>query len=86
MGHARALLLEQQEQRLLAIADSECAVCLEEYTAKAPAIRTSCCGYHFHRHCLMQCLESKGHCPICSTAKQMCKVVEQRRPTTAGGS
>ena len=77
------ILLEQQEQRLLAIADSECAVCLEEYSSKAPAIRTSCCGYHFHRTCLLQCLESKGHCPICSTDKASCKVVEQRRQTAA---
>ena len=77
------ILLEQQEQRLLAIADSECAVCLEEYSSKTPAIRTSCCGYHFHRRCLQQCLDSKGHCPICSTAKASCKVVEQRRQTVA---
>ena len=80
------ILLEQQEQRLLAIADSECAVCLEEYTAEAPAIRTSCCGYHFHRRCLQQCLESKGHCPICSTEAAKAKVVEQRRPTRAAAS
>ena len=76
------ILLEQQEQRLLSIADSECAVCLEEYSSTSPAIRTSCCGYHFHRRCLQQCLDSKGHCPICSTTKASCKVVEQRRQTT----
>ena len=75
------MLLEQQEQRLLAIADSECAVCLEEYSPQQPAIRTSCCGYHFHRQCLQQCLASKGHCPICSTEAAKSKVVEQRRQT-----
>ena len=80
------ILLEQQEQRLLAIADSECAVCLEEYSSKTPAIRTSCCGYHFHRRCLQQCLDSKGHCPICSTTKASCKVVEQRRQTTGAAA
>tara|TARA_B110001452_G_scaffold2427_1_gene2071 strand:- start:138 stop:2777 length:2640 start_codon:yes stop_codon:yes gene_type:complete len=77
------MLLEQQEQRLLAIADSECAVCLEEYSTQQPAIRTSCCGYHFHRQCLQQCLASKGHCPICSTEAAKAKVVEQRRQTVA---
>lgn len=75
------MLLEQQEQRLLAIADSECAVCLEEYSVQQPAIRTSCCGYHFHRQCLQRCLASKGHCPICSTEASKAKVVEQRRQT-----
>ena len=38
------VLLEQQEQRMLAIANSECAICLEEYDASTPGIRTSCCG------------------------------------------
>tara|TARA_B100000513_G_scaffold186804_1_gene108818 strand:+ start:104 stop:769 length:666 start_codon:yes stop_codon:yes gene_type:complete len=72
-------LIEQQQQASLAIADSECAVCLEEYTADTPAIRTSCCGYHFHKGCLMQCVETKGQCPICSADKASCKVVEQRK-------
>jgi len=73
------VLLEQQEQRMLAIANSECAICLEEYDADRPGIRTSCCGYHFHRRCLQQCLDTAGLCPICSASKGMCKVVEQRQ-------
>jgi len=72
------VLLEQQEQRMLAIANSECAICLEEYDADRPGIRTSCCGYHFHRRCLQQCLDTAGLCPICSASKGACKVVEQR--------
>jgi len=72
------VLLEQQEQRMLAIANSECAICLEEYDASTPGIRTSCCGYHFHRSCLQQCLDTAGVCPICSAGKGLCKVVEQR--------
>uniref|UniRef100_A0A6T9NRR5 RING-type domain-containing protein n=1 Tax=Haptolina ericina TaxID=156174 RepID=A0A6T9NRR5_9EUKA len=71
-------LLEQQEQRMLAIANSECAICLEEYDSDRPGIRTSCCGYHFHRRCLQQCLDTAGLCPICSASKGSCKVVEQR--------
>lgn len=71
-------LLEQQEQRMLAIANSECAICLEEYSADTPGIRTSCCGYHFHNSCLQQCIDSTGHCPICSAPKGSCKVVQQR--------
>jgi len=43
------VLLEQQEQRMLAIANSECAICLEEYDADRPGIRTSCCGAIFSR-------------------------------------
>ena len=38
------VLIEQQAQRMLAIADSECAVCLDEYDSERPPIRTSCCG------------------------------------------
>ena len=72
------VLLEQQEQRMLAIANSECAICLEEYSPDTPGIRTSCCGYHFHRSCLQSCLELNGHCPICSVSRGQCKVVEQR--------
>ena len=71
-------LLEKQERQLLAIADSECAICLEEYSTETPGIRTSCCGYHFHRECLKHCIDSTGHCPICSTPKGSCKVVQQR--------
>jgi len=77
-------LLEKQEQQLLAIANSECAICLEEYSADNQGIRTSCCGYHFHVTCLQQCIDSTGHCPICAAPKGQCKVVQQRR--AAGGS
>ena len=76
-------LLEQQQQKMLAIANSECAICLEEYTTEEPGIRTSCCGYHFHHSCLQQCIDSTGHCPICSAPRGSCKVVQQRRPATA---
>ena len=102
-------LLELQEQRMLAIANSECAVCLDDYSPEQPAIRTSCCGvfacrtfpgpaalsfwqyvsesygcagYHFHKCCLEQCIESKSHCPICFTDKANCKIVEQRVAAT----
>ncbi|EOD42169.1 hypothetical protein EMIHUDRAFT_447616 [Emiliania huxleyi CCMP1516] len=71
-------LIEQQAQRMAALANSECAVCLEEYSSAFSAIRTSCCGYHFHKTCLQQCIESKGHCPICFADKTQCRVVEQR--------
>ena len=66
------------KQQLLAIADSECAICLEGYSADNPGIRTACCGYHFHHTCLQQCIEQQGHCPICSAPKGSCKVVQQR--------
>lgn len=72
------VLLEQQAQRMASIANSECAVCLDEYSPDNPAIRTSCCGYHFHKACLMQCIKSKDRCPICLANKAQCKVVEQR--------
>jgi len=77
------VLIEQQAQRMLAIANSECAVCLDEYSPEKPAIRTSCCGYHFHKQCLQQCIESKNHCPICFSDKATCRVVEQRVRTNA---
>ena len=35
-------------------------------------------GYHFHHRCLQQCIDSTGHCPICSAPKGSCKVVQQR--------
>ena len=76
-------LLEQQQQKMLAIADSECAICLEPYSEDQPGIRTSCCGYHFHHSCLQSCIDSTGHCPICSAPKGSCKVVQQRRPNAA---
>eukprot|EP00308_Calcidiscus_leptoporus_P024210 CAMPEP_0119355014 /NCGR_PEP_ID=MMETSP1334-20130426/3942_1 /TAXON_ID=127549 /ORGANISM="Calcidiscus leptoporus, Strain RCC1130" /LENGTH=1106 /DNA_ID=CAMNT_0007368737 /DNA_START=103 /DNA_END=3423 /DNA_ORIENTATION=+ len=76
------VLIEQQAQKMLAIADSECAVCLDEYDAERPAIRTSCCGYHFHKLCLLQCIQSKSHCPICFADQASCKVVEQRVRST----
>ena len=81
-------LLERQEQQLLAIRDSECAICLEEYSLEHQGIRTSCCGYHFHNQCLQQCIESNGHCPICSAPRGMCKVVQQRarQAQAQGGS
>jgi hypothetical protein len=81
-------LLEQQQLKMAAIADSECAICLEEYSPNTPGIRTSCCGYHFHHSCLSNCLETTGHCPICSAPKASCKVVQQRRagaPASAVG-
>jgi len=71
-------IIQQQAQRMAALANSECAVCLDEYSADAQAIRTSCCGYHFHKSCLQQCIDSKGHCPICFADKVQCRVVEQR--------
>jgi hypothetical protein len=37
-------MILQQAQRMAALANSECAVCLDEYSADAQAIRTSCCG------------------------------------------
>ena len=74
------VLLEQQHKKMLAIADSECAICLEPYSEDTPGIRTSCCGYHFHHSCLQSCIDSTGHCPICSAPKGSCKVVQQRRP------
>jgi len=77
------VLIQQQAQRMLAIANSECAVCLDEYSPDNPAIRTSCCGYHFHKQCLQQCINSKNHCPICFCDKATCKVVEQRVHTNA---
>ena len=76
-------LLAEQNEKMLAIANSECAICLEEYTAEEPGIRTACCGYHFHNSCLQQCIEANGHCPICSAPKGSCKVVQQRRPAAA---
>jgi hypothetical protein len=79
-------LLEQQQKSNEAIANSECAICLEEYSADSPGIRTSCCGYHFHNSCLQQCIESTGHCPICSAPKNLCKVVQQRRPGAAAAA
>jgi|LauGreDrversion4_1035100.scaffolds.fasta_scaffold08276_2 hypothetical protein len=81
-------LLERQEQQLLAIRDSECAICLEEYSLEHQGIRTSCCGYHFHNKCLQQCIEKNGHCPICSAPRGMCKVVQQRarQAQVQGGS
>mmetsp|Transcript_7235 Transcript_7235/g.21806 ORF Transcript_7235/g.21806 Transcript_7235/m.21806 type:complete len:536 (-) Transcript_7235:780-2387(-) len=72
------MIIQQQAQRMAALANSECAVCLDEYSADAQAIRTSCCGYHFHKSCLQQCIESKGHCPICFADHVHCRVVEQR--------
>merc|ERR1712118_543868 len=71
--------LEQQQLKMAAIADSECAICLDEYSPDTPGIRTSCCGYHFHHSCLSDCLESTGSCPICSASKSSCRVVQQRR-------
>lgn len=73
------VLREQQEMRLAAIGDSECAVCLDEYDQGHPPIRTTCCGYHFHHPCLQQCLEQKGQCPICGVERKQCKVLAQRR-------
>ena len=71
-------ILEHEQQQMAAIANAECAICLEEYDESTPGIRTSCCGYHFHNSCLQQCIESTGHCPICSAPKGQCKVVQQR--------
>ena len=40
-------LLELQEQRMLAIANSECAVCLDDYSPEArTAITPSSCRHH----------------------------------------
>lgn len=72
------VLIQRQVQRMAAIANAECAVCLVEYTRSRPAIRTSCCGYHFHRECLESCIAQNGHCPICFAKESVCKVVEQR--------
>ena len=77
MNQSRARTLAHM-QRMLAIANSECAICLEEYSLDSPGIRTSCCGYHFHHRCLQQCIDSTGLCPICSAPKGSCKVVQQR--------
>ena len=37
-------LIQQQAARMAALANSECAVCLDEYDSERQAIRTSCCG------------------------------------------
>ena len=58
-----------EKQKMAAIADLECAICLEEYSADNPGIRTSCCGYHFHHSCLSNCLETNGACPICAAPR-----------------